>query len=150
MLSSLHDPRPGSTAEVAYREAFDRLKHGQPVRLPKGTPVSQNNVAKEAGCDPSALKKSRFPTLIADIQQYLAEQAVDRRPSPRQALQAQPQRNRNLRDRIEDLTKQRDALASLLNEANAKILELSDRVTGLEAKIPSNVASMPLQRETRS
>jgi len=45
-----------------YRAAFERLKNNKPERLPKGTPVSQNNVAKEAGSDPSALKKRAFPS----------------------------------------------------------------------------------------
>ncbi|MDW3683331.1 hypothetical protein RA280_16565 [Cupriavidus sp. CV2] len=139
MSSNQIDPGTRPSAEAAYRQAFERLKRGQPERLPEGTPVSQNNVAKEAGCDPSALKKSRFPTLIADIQQYLVAHADDRPPSPRQTLQAQRKRNRNLRDRIEDLTKQRDVVTCLLNEANAKILELADRVAELEAKSASNV-----------
>lgn len=139
MSSNQIDPSTRPSAEAAYRQAFERLKRGQPERLPEGTRVSQNNVAKEAGCDPSALKKSRFPTLVADIQHYLVTHADDRPPSPRQTLQAQRNLNRNLRDRIEDLTKQRDVGTCLLNEANAKILELTDRVAELEAKSATNV-----------
>ncbi|SEJ99563.1 hypothetical protein [Paraburkholderia diazotrophica] len=143
MSSNQIDSRARPSAEAAYREAFERLKQGHPERLPEGTPVSQNNVAREAGSDPSALRKSRFPGLIADIQRYLATR-VDRHPPSRsQTLQSQRRRNRNLRDRIEDLTKQRDAVACLLNEANAKILELSDRVAELEAKLPSNLTPIP-------
>jgi len=105
--------------------------------------ISQNNVAKEAGCDPSALKKSRFPSLIADIQRYVTEHSGDLPLSPRQTLQAQRKRNRNLRDRIDEVSKQRDEVTSLLNEANAKILELTDRVAELEAKLPAtNVARL--------
>jgi hypothetical protein len=143
MPSNLSDPRTRPSAEAAYRDAFERLKQGQPERLPKGTPVSQNNVAREAGCDPSALKKSRFPTLIADIQRYHAGHD-DRSPSRRQTLQLQRKRNRNLRDRIGDLTKQRDVVTCLLNEANAKILELTDRVVELEARLPPDAT--PIQR----
>jgi len=55
-------------AEANFRRAFERLKAGAPKVLPLGTPVSQNNVAKEAGCDSSALRKSRFPCLVAEIQ----------------------------------------------------------------------------------
>lgn len=144
MSSNQIDPGTRLSAEAAYRQAFERLKRGQPERLPEGTPVSQNNVAKEAGCDPSALKKSRFPMLIQEIQHFVAAHADDRPPSPRQILQAQRKRNRNLRDRIEDLTKQRDLVTCLLNEANVKILELTDRVAELEAKLPSNVT--PIRR----
>ena len=59
------------SAVEQYNAAFERLKHNRPERLPKGALVSQNNVAKEAGSDPSALKKSRFPLLIAEIQKYV-------------------------------------------------------------------------------
>lgn len=131
------DPSTRSSAETAYRAAFERLKQDKPDRLPKGTVVSQNNVAKEAGCDPSALKKSRFPSLIADIQRHVTEHSGDLPLSPRQTLLAQRKRNRNLRDRIDEISQQRDEVTSLLNEANAKILELTDRVAELEAKLPA-------------
>ena len=59
------------SAEQRFRQAFERLKANKPKVLEVGTPVSQNNVAKEAGCDPSALRKSRFPALVREIQAYL-------------------------------------------------------------------------------
>jgi hypothetical protein len=145
MSSNQIDYRTQSSAETAYREAFERLKQGKPERLPQGTPVSQNNVAKEAGCDPSALKKSRFPSLIEDIQRYVSGHAADRPASRRQTLQAQRKQNRDFRDRIEALTKQRDAVTCLLNEANAKILELADRVAELEVKLPPTTVA-PIRR----
>lgn len=144
MSLNLIDPSTRPSAETAYRAAFERLKQDKPERLPKGTVVSQNNVAKEAGCDPSALKKSRFPSLIADIQRYVTEHSGDRSLSPRQTLQAQRKRNRNLRDRIEEISQQRDEVTSLLNEANAKILELTDRVAELEAKLPATTVDRML------
>jgi hypothetical protein len=49
------------TAEQDFRDAFDRLKRGKPIHLEKGAKVTQNNVAKEADRDPTALKKSRHP-----------------------------------------------------------------------------------------
>jgi hypothetical protein len=59
------------TAEQRFRAAFDRLKDDKPQILPRGTPVSQNNVAKEAGTDPTALRKKRFPALIREIQAWV-------------------------------------------------------------------------------
>lgn len=50
-------PKP-ENAEANFREAVERLKVDAGKLLPMGTPVSQNNVAKEAGCDPTALKKA--------------------------------------------------------------------------------------------
>lgn len=131
-------------AETAFREAFDRLKRGKPAILAKGTPVSQNNVAKEAGCDPSALRKSRFPSLIAEIQQWVAEHASDRPESPRQKILVQRSRNRSLREKIESLKAERDHALSLLVEADAKILDLTMENMRLQAHLeslqpPSNV-----------
>ena len=65
------------TAEQRFRAAFDRLKQGSPEVLARTAAVSQNNVAKEANCDPSALRKSRFPSLVAEIQHYVEMHKVD-------------------------------------------------------------------------
>jgi hypothetical protein len=121
-----------------YRAAFERLKNNKPERLPKDTLVSQNNVAKEAGSDPSALKKTRFPLLIAEIQKYVEEQAQERPPSVRQVSLLARKKNRGLRERIGELTKQRDHLASLLSEADATILELYDHIADLERQLPAS------------
>ena len=51
-------------AEQHFRQTFERLKVNRPKALPKDTLVSQNNVAQEASCDLTALRKSRFPTLV--------------------------------------------------------------------------------------
>lgn len=59
-----------AAAERRFREAFERLKAGEPLRLGRDTEVTQNNVAKEAGTDPSALRRSRYPALVTDIQAY--------------------------------------------------------------------------------
>ena len=64
MSSKAIEPRKVSKAELKFREAFERLKVGKPDILPKGTPLSQNNVAKEAGVDPSALRRARCSGLI--------------------------------------------------------------------------------------
>lgn len=140
--------QPKGGAERAFREAFDRLKRGKPDRLPKGTSVSQNNVAKEAGCDPSALRKARYPSLIAEIQRWVTEHAPDMPQSPRQTILAQRGRNRSLREKIEALKTERDHALSLLVEADSKILHLSLDNIRLEAQLqtllpPSNVTPMP-------
>lgn len=131
------------SAEMAFRAAYERLKQGKPEVLPKGTSVSQNNVAKEANVDPSALRKSRFPSLIAEIQQYVDEHKTDRPISTRQTLLMQRKRNRTLLNRIDDTSIERDLLSSLLNQANTKIVELANKVAELQAKLPpSNVTSL--------
>ncbi|HBO3442603.1 MULTISPECIES: hypothetical protein [Pseudomonas] len=131
------------SAADQYRDAFERLKLNKPQLLPKGTPVTQNNVAKEAGSDPSALKKSRFPSLIAEIKTYVEQHAEERPPSLNQVNHLARQKSRALRDRIEQVARQRDQLASLLSEADAKIIELYDRIAELERQLPaSNILSL--------
>jgi predicted RNase H-like nuclease (RuvC/YqgF family) len=95
-------------------------------------------VAKEAGCDPSALRKSRYPALIAEIQRWLATNRPQAPVSERQTLLSQRKRNRSLKERIEDMKTQRDSLASLLVEADAKILELTLENARLRAQVPSS------------
>lgn len=134
-------------AEANFREAFERLKAGVPKLLPQGTPVSQNNVSKEAGCDPSALRKSRFPDLVKDIQTYLASPGCEHPPSERQRLLKQRQQSRNARELITDLKAQRDASASLLVEANAQIGILTRRLRDMEARLEdlqSRASILPL------
>lgn len=136
------------TAEANFRHSFERLKAGAPKLLAPGTPVSQNNVAKEAGCDPSALRKSRFPSLVAEIQNYLAAHGVGRAQSERQRLLKRRQRSRSARKTITDLKMQRDAVASLLVEANAQIGILSRRLRDLEARLDDaqpRAGVLPLQ-----
>ncbi|WP_240500395.1 hypothetical protein [Pseudomonas syringae] len=56
------------------------------------------------------------------------------------------QKTRALRDRIEQVARQRDQLASLLSEADAKIIELYDRIAELERQLPaSNIISLDLR-----
>lgn len=136
-------PAKRTSAGDLYRAAFERLKANEPERLPKDTPVSQNNVAKEAGSAPSALKKSRFPLLVAEIQKYVETHIEERPPSVRQVSLLARKKNRSLRERMEVITQQRDHLASLLSEADATILELYDRIAELERQLPvSNVLSL--------
>lgn len=123
------------TAEANFREAFERLISGAPKILSAGAQVSQNNVAKEAGCDPSALRKSRFPSLVAEIQSYVAAHGGERPESERQKLLKQRQRGRAARETIADLKRQRDAVAGLLVEANAQIAILTRRLAYEEARI---------------
>ena len=143
MSSSTPDaPRPGR-AETAFREAFDRLKRGKPSLLPKGTRVTQNNVAREAGLDPSALKKSRFPSLVEEIQRWVDEYGEERSKSPSQSLYAHRNRNRTLREQIDALRSQRDNALALLVDADARILALTVENQRLQAARPkSNVLAL--------
>lgn len=127
-------------AERRFREAFERLKQGRPKVLPAGTKVSQNNVAREAGTLPSALRSSRFPELVAEIRVWVGSHADDEpRLSSRQRILSQRKRNRDLRERISELETQRDDALSKLVMAEARILELTMETERLRLVNPSNV-----------
>lgn len=127
-------PDQALTAEQRFRDAFERLKLGVPQVLPKGTQVSQNNIAKEANCDPSALRKSRFPLLVIAIQEWVEAHKSDQ-PSARQNLLKQQQKKRDSRETITDLKKQRDQAVGLLADADLRIVELSEKVADLQARL---------------
>ena len=112
-------------AETAFREAFERLKRNKPQLLPKGTRVTQNNIARDAGLDPSALKKARFPTLIEEIQRWLQEHGDQLKSAPSQTIYAQRNRNRTLKEQIEALKQQRDIALGQLVDADSRILALT-------------------------
>lgn len=125
----------GDSAEQRFRLAFERLKNGIPEVLPKGTPVSQNNVAREASCDPSALRRSRFPLLVLEIQEWVGVHRVSCTDSKRQTLRTARKKNRNNRETIADLKLQRDVTAGLLSDANLQIVLLTDEIVSLRARL---------------
>lgn len=61
-----------NNAEARFRAAFERIKQGTTEILPIGSVVSQHNVAIEAACTPSSLRKDRFPALVEEIQIFVA------------------------------------------------------------------------------
>lgn len=126
-----------SKAEMNFREAFERLKIGRPHLLPPGTVVSQNNVAKEAGRDPTALRKTRFPSLVDDIQAYLASPNHKRPVSERQRLIKARQVSRSKSELIDNLKAQRDDAVSRVAEVDELVVALTVKVRDLEAKLNS-------------
>jgi hypothetical protein len=89
-------PLTSDTAEVRFRDAFERLKSNRTQILPSGTVVTPNNVAKEAGRDPTALRKTRYPALVREIQTWVKLPARRKRyvanASPNGARRQTPRR----------------------------------------------------------
>lgn len=131
-------------AEQRFREAFDRLKLGVPRVLPKGTLVSQNNVAKEAGCDSSALRRSRFPLLVIAIQEWVEANKGEQQTSERQRQLKQRGKNRDYRETIADLKKELGFVGGLLADGDLRILELTEKVADLQAKLDNLQPSAPV------
>jgi hypothetical protein len=136
-------------AERKFREAFARLKIGRPELLPKGTKVTQNNVAREAGVDPSALRRSRFQALVADIQAWGdAHTADEERKSPRQRVLAARARNKGLRERLAEVAQQRDLAAAKVILLEEQFVALTIENERLKTLLPSsNVSSLRLRGE---
>ncbi len=124
------------TAEQRFRQAFERLKANKPQVLAADTPVSQNNVAKEAGCDPSALRKSRFPSLVREIQAYV-EINDQERPSQRKERIKRRAARTELGDRLKKVSAQRDLAQSQLVSAQRRIVELMSELGVARAQLDS-------------
>jgi len=147
--TSLAAGEGNKTAEQRFRDAFERLKQGFPLVMPIGTPVTQNNIAKESGCDPSALRKARFPSLIAEVQHYVEHQVGERPSSIRQTTFKKRQKNRVMGDALQDFRLQRDSAQGLLADANMRIVELTEEVGELRRRLEELLPSaktVPLKR----
>ncbi|MEO9656256.1 hypothetical protein [Marinomonas sp.] len=116
------------TAEEMFRDAFERLKINKPLFIDKGSKITQNNIAREAGRDPSALKKSRYPLLVLEIQAYINSIECD----SLKVKKTKDARVRSLKDRMSDCRKQRDKLASIVEAQNFYIEELLDDIERLK------------------
>jgi hypothetical protein len=114
--------------------------------MPMGTPVTQNNVAREAGRDPSALKKSRFPRLVAAIQAWAAQADKQSAGSKRQEAVARRSKRRSLQESLASCKAERDMAMSMLIEADKKIVELFLEVRRLESlKVSKPTPLRPIQ-----
>jgi hypothetical protein len=142
MSSDQTRPTDVGSAEGAYWDAFERLKKNRPIVLSKGTSVTQNNVAREAGRDPSALKKDRFPKLIRAIQRYVEEGDKPLKPSNRQLVIASRAKRRGIEIQLAACRAQRDIALSMLVEADAKILELTLENLRLQAVLSAKVTDL--------
>lgn len=120
-------------AEQRYRDAFERLKNNVPQLLARGTPVSQNNIAKEAGCDPSAFRRTRYPLLHREVQKWIKANArVDEKLEKRKKLRRQRE---TLKQTVTRLKKERDSAQSELVSAHRSILDLLETNAMLRTKI---------------
>lgn len=123
------------SAEARFRAALVRIIDGCPLNVQKGASITQNNVAREAGVDPSALRASRYPELVAEIQHFAASSKVERGRAGRHSTHLSDERRRSERQRYADMKHQRDHAAALLASADSEVLRLMLRVRDLERHI---------------
>lgn len=130
-------------AESAFRAAFERLKINRPIRVPKGTIITQNNIAREAGVDPSALKKTRFPLLIEEIQCWLNLNKQQKPTSQRQQQISSRKKIQAIQKKLAVIKSQRDHALTLLASADMLIVDLSRENLRLKKQLP-NATVTPL------
>lgn len=66
-----------TTALEDYFAALERLKRNQPIRMPKGSKITNDAVSLEAGRNKGSIKKSRllFADIIAAIEAAAGDQS---------------------------------------------------------------------------
>lgn len=111
-----------------FEEAFDRLRHGKPINIPIGSEVTQNNIAREAGRDPSALRSDRYPELLQRIKSYITAE----RQRVKTKKESAKNRHRPIEERLADCLRQRDRLQSICHSQQTLIDELLDEIERLE------------------
>ncbi|KAK44905.1 hypothetical protein BG58_22285 [Caballeronia jiangsuensis] len=121
------------TAEEMYRAAFERLKEGKTIVLPRGTPVTQNNVAREADRKPDAFKLARYPRLIREIKAYI--EFTSHQNQHREKRQAGRHERQDHKAQVAKYKKQRDAAQSKLASAHLSILNLLQENAELKRKL---------------
>ena len=122
-------------AESRFRAALSRIVAGSTERIEEGSQITQNNVAREAGVYPSALRSSRYPQLVRDIQQAAVSQNDARKHSSSPLARPHGKERRSEKQRYLDMKNQRDQAAAQLVSADTEVLRLMLRVRDLERRI---------------
>jgi len=130
------------SAESNYRDAFERLKANRPIVLTVGIPVTQNNVAKEAGAVPSALRRERYPQLCDEIQRWSKDNPGASPKSKTSKSGTSSKQNEALKERHERLKKQHDAILSKLIMAERVIVDLTKENNRLKSRQRSEVSPL--------
>lgn len=116
------------SAEVEYRKAFNRIIEGKAVRVGKTASPTLANIAREAGKDPSALKKSRYPGFIGEVEAFNQVSSSVKDETDRSLtaqLKSARQENKRLREEYELLSIERDLSHSRVLNLQQAIVELS-------------------------
>ena len=73
-----------------YFSALDRLKRNKPIRVPKGTKITNDSVALEAGKKKGTIKRSRaiYAVLIEEITQAKRQSEESHKPADQELKEA--------------------------------------------------------------
>lgn len=126
-----------------YFEALERLKKGRPIIVPKGTKITNDAIALEAGRGKGSIKKSRpvFKDLIDAIDAAAADQA-----RPKDDIKERLSSAKNATDKYRKLWEEALAReASLLFE----VYELRKMIAQLTSKDPFPKNVLPIRPPTK-
>ncbi|TXI77982.1 MAG: hypothetical protein E6Q42_04055 [Dechloromonas sp.] len=114
---------------IIYFEALERLKKGRPTIVPKGTKITNDAVALEAGRGKGSIKKSRpaFRCLIEAIQLAATEQS---------------QPKDDARDRLESVKNESRKYRALWEEALEREVSLLHELYFLKKQRGGNVIDL--------
>lgn len=128
-------PSSKVSAECRFRAALARIIDGSALNVERNAQITQNNVAREAGVDPSALRASRYPALVKEIRDLacIARANVGRMGHKPHLPRSEERRDE--KQRYQDMKRQRDHAAALLASADSEVLRLMLRVRDLERHI---------------
>jgi len=118
------------SVEQEYRDAKLRLKTNQPINVAKGTKLSLDTVAIEAGRKKGAIRRSRYPSLYDEIIKEMEETTE----TPLQFAQR----------KRDDYKSQRDHYKGLLGKALGRELLLIERIKELEKEITTIKQNNPM------
>lgn len=128
-----------SNTHKRIRLAIVRLEKGQPKIVEKGRKISVAAVAEEAGVSRALIHKD-YPDLMERIRGNANKSIQRQRDEKHEKLKAERCKNRQLREKIVELTEQRNELASknatlaLENRRLSAILE-SENVAVFRGKL---------------
>ncbi len=119
-------------AEKALREAFERLKSNTPKILPKGSKISNTNIAKEAGIQSrSALRKDRYPILCLEIDEYKIKEKQEKEAKNNSAKR----KVRTLKQRLRDAELQAERLQNICDAQQELIEHLRDEISDFQKNV---------------
>ena len=123
-----------------YYSALDRLVKGRSRIIPRGTKITKDAVALEAGRGKGSIKKSRqaFSNLIADIEKAAAVQSSQKNIEKERLNRAKTKISQ-LRQQYEASLAREISLINELYSVKKKLAQLSgEKVLPLRGTIPDN------------
>ena len=129
----------GEQTRKAIRQAIVRIEKGRPRIVKAGRKLTIASVAEEAGVSRATLH-NRYPDLAERIRETGNKAVRKQRDAKHSDLQAEKQKNRELRDELAEL---RVTLAKIVSE-NASLVRENQRLEAINSS--NNVSIMTVKK----